>query len=150
MKARSKYRDTEIFDHLKCRKEHKAEGLSLDEAYVFLKMALQHFERIYICIDALDECNDRERKLLLPFMADLMKVSRDSARIFIIGRPHMEKAIDGSFDILSRHSMELKANAADVRGYIIQQLVMDDCYDEMDDDFKEEITETIVGTVDGM
>jgi hypothetical protein len=125
-------------------------SLSLDEAFKVFLSVLRHFDRFYICIDALDECNDRQRKHLLPLLAKIFGQSgTQSARLFVTGRPYMEKQIAGYFQV-SLGSITLSATADDIRRYVTRQLEMDDNYGDMDDSFKKEITDIIVDTADGM
>lgn len=44
----------------------------------------------------------------------------------------------------------MKADVEDIKRYVTRQLEMDENYDDMSEDFRKEILETIVSTADGM
>jgi type II secretory pathway predicted ATPase ExeA len=65
--------------------------LKPESARTLLEEALQQFSSLYICIDALDECNQKHRTAFLRLLSDLVRDSRLQLRIFITGRPHVEQ-----------------------------------------------------------
>lgn len=145
----STYLLTETINSLTEKAKNKT-SLSLYEAFEVFLSVLRYFDRFYICIDALDECNEGQRKHLLPLLAKVFGHSgTQSAGLFVTGRPYMEKQIEGYFQV-SLGSITLSANADDIRRYVTRQLEMDDNYGDMDDSFKKEITDIIVDTADGM
>jgi hypothetical protein len=107
-----------------------------------------HFDRLYIYIDALDECDDWQRNDFLRIIASLLNDDY-SVRVFATGKPHMKAQAERSFR-LPPCTVTLLANSDDIRKYVARQLEMDNNYDEMDDSFKTDITERIVETADGM
>jgi hypothetical protein len=137
-----------IINSLAARRE-QGKSLSLENAFRFLKSALLSFERSYICIDAVDECNDNQRKSLLRPFNDFLDDAMQSIRIFVTGRTYMEKTVKELFEV-SPYTVTLQANADDIRAYVACQVKMDDNYDEMDECFKKEITDIIVSTANGM
>jgi len=60
---------------------------------LFISFAAE-FREVYLIFDALDECNEDERKVLLPFMMRLPLDRKGEVRfkILITGRPHMQHA----------------------------------------------------------
>jgi hypothetical protein len=56
---------------------------------VFLQI-VREFRKLYICIDALDECKEKHRGILLQSLAKVSKdCKRDCFRMFVTGRPHL-------------------------------------------------------------
>jgi hypothetical protein len=126
----------------------KTQKPKLDEVLQFLKLVLQDFDKIYICVDAIDECNDSQRK---PFVQSLSTLSTHfkSVRVFVTGRLNMKTLVERSFPVLPC-AITLEANEEDIRTYIRRQLETDDNYNGMDEAFKNEIMDKIVETADGM
>jgi len=60
---------------------------------LFISLAAE-FRDVYLIFDALDECNEDEREVLLPFMMRLPLDRKGEVRfkILITGRPHMQHA----------------------------------------------------------
>ncbi|KAI5813237.1 hypothetical protein BZA77DRAFT_251974, partial [Pyronema omphalodes] len=148
--ARPQNIPTEIVSSLKKRKHTKTHFLDLDEACQFLLSVLKNFETFYICVDALDECNSEQRSNFLPFIKMILDNYKHSARIFVTGRPHIERQVNRLFNDILPISITLKADPRDIKRYVEWHLRRDDNYASMDDDFKKEMTDTIVATADGM
>jgi ADP-heptose:LPS heptosyltransferase len=73
-------------------KEDAGKALKLEEVCELFLKALGRFYKVYICIDALDECMDNHRKQLLAMLENVLgdPTLKQSARLFLTGRLHME------------------------------------------------------------
>lgn len=60
---------------------------------------LAALDKIFICIDALDECNDRQKPEFVRSLTKVMDCCKGSARLFVTGRPiaNMKSLIERSF-----------------------------------------------------
>ncbi|KAI5816100.1 hypothetical protein BZA77DRAFT_387813 [Pyronema omphalodes] len=119
---------------LKKKKEGRA--IEVKEAVDTLSRVLQGFEKTYICIDALDECNEADRRQLIQYLVELSSPSDNDddyppIRLFFTGRPTMEQYV-------TSHAS------------IAPTIPLTDHKFEMDDDLKNEIAEKIVSTSQGM
>jgi hypothetical protein len=99
----------------------------------------------YIIIDALDECESKQRKFILETLEALAKTP---ARVFVTSRPHpddIQKAFSGW------HQITIEAKEIDVRTYIKVALAEDSPIQEiLDEALKEDIANAIVGRCQGM
>jgi hypothetical protein len=77
-----------------------------------LKNLCTVYRRIYVVIDALDECDDESRELLL---AQLEKVDHSIVRIFLTSRPHLIE-MQRKFDEFPQ--VEIMAKDSDIRVFI--------------------------------
>jgi hypothetical protein len=82
---------------------------------------LGEFEKIYICIDALDECNDSSRRQLLQSMVNLYSQFPHAVRLFLTGRPFMKEVVQRHLPI-SPCAITLVANEEDIRKFVGSQL----------------------------
>ena len=74
------------------------------------------YRRIYLVIDALDECDEESRKLLLD---QLEKVDHSIVRIFLTSRPHLIE-MQRKFDELPQ--VEIMAKDSDIREFILNDI----------------------------
>jgi hypothetical protein len=68
-------------------------SLSLADLCNLLSAAYKGFRRAYICIDALDECNDQYRVELLKSLKQMLEESGHSVRLFITGRQPLKESV---------------------------------------------------------
>jgi hypothetical protein len=129
----------------KGKKEHKR--LELADACQLLKVALQQFQRTYICIDALDESEDLHRK---EFLQSLGNVMTNSTRMFLTGRPHVQSDVERVLSARSPTAVQLVANQDDIMKYVSHHIEEDSDPDIMSDQLKKEIVTTIAAASQGM
>lgn len=140
-------------------KKQKQDNLNMEGALEALSELLRGFGKTFICIDALDECEEGNRWDLLRSLKGLMDLTPDSAssahplavRLFISGRPPMEEYINTHPAIgpCSQYSLKLEASTADIAAYIKHKLDMDTKI-SMDEEFKSQIVSEITVTSQGM
>jgi hypothetical protein len=121
--------------------------MGLSEASKILESTAKVFEKFYLCIDALDECNESQRRLFLQCIA--APVDNNSVRVFFTGRLYIEEVLPKSIRCTIQ-TIYLEANPEDIRRYVSRQLELDPNHDDMDDEFKNEIMYRIVETADRM
>lgn len=119
---------------------------SFDELKELLTALCKHYAKIYILVDALDECEAvLERRLLLPVLRSLP--SR-TTRLFVTSRPNNED-ICQSFGKQSR--IDIVAHDSDLRLYIMERMEeRGDFVDRLTPELKENITSTISAGASGM
>ncbi|KAI5816325.1 hypothetical protein BZA77DRAFT_344387 [Pyronema omphalodes] len=150
-KSRLLHADTisKLKDHLNTQK-----GIDLEEGCKLLGETIQQLQRFYICIDALDECNERARGDFVQALAEISnKFSQPSSlRIFFTTRPHIkwEELMQRNAGIGSLDHIFLKAHPKDIRIYIAHEIDVDENNDCMDQELRTEILDTIVANSDGM
>lgn len=137
-----------VIDALK-KKKKEFPILKLHCALEILQIALENFDKTYICIDALDECKDEYQ---MEFLRSISKILNPSTRVFITGRHIVKSTIDKHLIRPSTVTitMELKANPSDVRMFIADKISKDTEDIEMTAAFKKEIMDTIVTSTGGM
>lgn len=128
--------------------------LELKEVCGFLSNIFQSFRRSYICIDAIDECIDDCRKTLRQCLGSLLEDQNlnRSVRLFLTGRPHVKEYIEENIPCPNLPtSSTLKANADDIRAYILHELDSDRYKREcMNDNLRNNIIERIGESSGGM
>jgi hypothetical protein len=87
---------------------------------IFLQLA-QSFQRIYIIIDALDECKEDERQLVLEYCQTLL-TSSTCFRVYITSR--REDDIERAFMRLNVPKVQIEARntKADIQAYVVGQV----------------------------
>ena len=97
--------------------------------------------RIFVCIDALDECAAAHRVKLLNSLQQILKAS-PCARIFVAGRPHVraeiEKRLAGRVICVS-----VGPNGDDIMEYLRLRLDEDETPDAMNESLEADILEKI-------
>ena len=81
----------------KAKQGSDGRGLSVSEILKLLPAALRFQKRIFICIDALDECATEHWP---EFLRSLRSIVRDSpnVRLFVTGRPHIHAELEERHD----------------------------------------------------
>lgn len=119
-------------------------SLELSDAITFFRSTCQAFDVAYICIDALDECNNIDE--LLRSLKDLPP----SVRIFTTCRNHIKNFVCNHFK--SAPEIEIKASEADIRAFV-ESKIRENCirYPEiMDEKLKKDIQDKIAQNSKGM
>ncbi|KKZ63280.1 hypothetical protein EMCG_00263 [[Emmonsia] crescens] len=111
-------------------------SLELSDAVHMLKLACSYFDRSYICIDALDECND---------LAGLMEllVRLPSVQICVMSRRHLKEAVQ--HHINNPLSITVVAKQDDIHLYVKSKINEDRVKDSdlMDERLEKEISNKI-------
>jgi ankyrin repeat domain-containing protein 50 len=103
------------------------------------------FDKVYIVIDALDECNLAQRKLLFPILPVLQ---RASISILTTSRPHAQ---DLERALKDHVKLEVCASELDIQRYVNDQVEQDeDLEDLLTDELKQKTVSTLVDKSNGM
>ena len=121
--------------------EYQRRRPSFDELKRFLIDLFKQYERIYVVVDALDECDAmRERRLLLPVLEEL---PRTSGRLFVTSRPNNED-ISNTFGKQSK--ITIAASELDLRQYVAERIAEEE-FRTSATKFKPELKENIISSV---
>ena len=127
--------------------QRKKQIVEAEDVSQMLKILLPQLNRSFICLDALDELAPRTRfALLKAFHADFGNV-----HIFLTGRPHIQPEVDRALRT-KVDAMHIIADDGDIRGYLRQEIEEDMNInpDDMNEQLKEEILDTITRKAKGM
>ena len=125
-------------------REDEAHG-STEELITVLREICATFERCYIVVDALDECQKGYRKQVLKILNSL---TMEGIQLFVTSRPHPH---DLKQHFENTKHINVEARETDVRSYCLQ-LMNDDkeIEDLIDCKLKDEVAETIARNAQGM
>ena len=97
--------------------------------------------RIFMCLDALDECTVVEKFRLLDSLKEILERSPET-RIFVTGRPHIWTEIENSLSGWVA-SISVTSSTGDITRYLDFRLRHDETPDAMNENLKAEIVEKI-------
>jgi hypothetical protein len=123
------------------KKEIGGRGLRLPDLMEMLRITITSLPRVFICIDALDECLPKHLPQLLESLRDIVRGS-PKARIFLTGRPHVWEAIQRYFAKVV--VIPISPSTDDIRDYLEMRLDRDDEPEAMNDDLRTDIVRTIM------
>lgn len=116
----------------------KHTAVSTNKAEEIIHLLQQHcFDRIYVCIDALDECQPNFRRDLLNFLTTLTKTT---SRIFCTSRSNVVTEAKDVVGSLGLETIEISAHEADIRLYLEEHISRDRHKGAMDEQLQEAIT----------
>lgn len=123
--------------------------MTIENGQEILSLAIREFNLVYICIDAIDECEPEVRSQFLRFLKPL---SSTSIHIFLTGRPNVEAEVTGVLVNFSPKTVPIMAKDEDIRTFLSQKISGDryDYLDIMDEKLKAEIIEKIATRSRGM
>ena len=113
-----------------------------------LQKILDGFNSVFIVLDALDECIEREKVLNWAESFLLQKNKNLGLHIIITSRP--EKEINDKFKNYPCVDLVEESEGCDIVAYINDQLDQDSDLQEWDLETKEEIKSTLMNQADGM
>jgi len=131
----------------KAKKEFGGRGLRLLDLIGILKRAIAPLERVFICIDALDESAPKHRRELLESLREIIRVS-PNARIFLTGRAHIEHEVVKCFSEAVR--IPVSPTQDDIKSYLEMRLDRDTDPDAMDDELRADIMRIIPAEISEM
>ena len=121
--------------------------LGLAEILKLLISTLRTLERIYICIDALDEFPQDHRRELFKSLGQITRESLGT-RLFATGRPHIREELETYFT--KKADIRIIPSAEDIKKYLIMRLSNDTQPTAMNRDLREKTLTTIPEKVPGM
>ena len=119
----------------------------LPELIKMLRNAIASLPRVYICIDALDECLPKHLPQLLESLRDIIREC-PKTRIFLTGRPHVREDVQRYFS--KAVVIHLSPNPDDVRNYVEMRLNRDVEPKAMSNDLREDIVTVILAEISDM
>ncbi|KAH6643577.1 hypothetical protein C7974DRAFT_985 [Boeremia exigua] len=133
---------SDLYEHHSGRKTK----LSLGETVGALRSVLGHYAKVYIVIDALDECQGRDgtRNKLLSFCRDLQQ--QTVLRLMATSR-HISDIVE-KFD--GTPQLEVRASDADVKRYVVGKIDQLAKCIQRDDELQGLVQNKVAGAVDGM
>ena len=131
----------------KAKNEVGGRGLRLPDMVQMLKQAVATLPRVFICIDALDECLPEHLLKLLKSLKDILKVS-PRMRIFVTGRPQVREEITRYFT--TGVVVPISPKTDDITRYLENKLEMDTECDAMSDGLRADILRIIPQRISGM
>jgi len=124
----------------KAKKAFGGRGLRLCDLVDSLKKAITPLQRVFICIDALDEATPQHRRELLESLREIIRVSGNT-RVFLTGRPHIEGEIIKCFSKVAM--IPLSPTQDDIKSYLEMKLDNDTDHYAMDDELRADIMRVI-------
>jgi len=118
------------------KKEIGGRGPRLVGLMRMLKVVVASLSRVFICIDALDECIQKNLPDLLGSLRDIVRES-PRTRIFLTGRPHAKEAIQRYF--AKAVVIPISPNPDDIRNYLEMRLDRDDEPEAMSDGLRADL-----------
>jgi hypothetical protein len=131
-----------LYDHHQVRRTR----LSLDETVSTLRSVLESYSKVYIVIDALDECLERDgtRSQLLKLCRSLQ--GQTDLRLMATSR-HISNIVEEFKDM---PQVEVRASNADVRRFVVGKIdVLAKCV-QRDSNLQELVQNKVAEAVDGM
>jgi len=135
----------EVLEHVqkafqKAKKEVGGRGLRLPDMVQMLKQAVATLPKVFICIDALDECLPKHLLELLGSIKDILGES-PRMRVFVTGRPQVEAEIIRVFTTCV--TIPISPKAHDIKRYLEKKLEMDTEQYAMSDRLRADILRVI-------
>ena len=131
----------------KAKDEVGGRGLRLPDIVHMLKHAVATLPKVFICIDALDECLPKHLLELLRSLKDILGES-PRMRIFVTGRPQVKGEIARHFT--TGVTVPISPKTDDIRRYLENKLEMDTECDVMCDGLRADILRIIPRQISGM
>jgi len=131
----------------KGQKEFGGRGPRLRDLMGMLRATIASLPRVFICVDALDECLPKHLPDLLGSLRDIVRES-PRTRVFLTGRPHVKGVIQKYFAGVV--VIPISPNTDDIRNYLEMKLDRDEEPEAMDNDLRADIVGTILDKMSDM
>jgi len=131
----------------KAKKEVGGRRPQLADLMGMLRTTIASLPKVFICVDALDECLPKCLPELLESLRDIVRES-PSTRIFLTGRPHVREDIQRCFTKMV--VVPISPNADDIRNYVKRRLDRDSEPEAMTDDLRADIVRVILEKISDM
>jgi len=125
----------------KGKEEFGGRGLRLPDMVEILKKNVTSLQRVFVCIDALDELTPKHRWELLESLREIGRASPPNMRILLTGRPHIDDEIVGHFSKAAKIPISPTQN--DIKNYLEMRLNGDTTPRAMDDQLRGDIMRII-------
>ena len=122
--------------------------LGIEDSLALLKIRLHQLNRIFICVDAVDELEPKTLQQLLNILKGL--ITNNNIRIFLTGRGHIEGEVQRYLQVVKRCKVIISASQQDIQEFVKQQIASDMNPDAMDDVLAKDIEDAIIKRSQGM
>ena len=116
------------------------QAIRLSDLVEVLKTTIASLPKVFICIDALDECLLKNRQGLLESLQDIVR-ALPTTRVFLTGRPHIRDEIKRYFT--EAIMIAIIPTIRDIERYLDERLDRDPIPSAMDGNLRAEILRTI-------
>jgi len=124
-------------------KQRGRQALRLPDMLKLFVKAVSSTERVYICIDAVDELLPQNRSELLRALRQIIQ-DASNIRLFLTGRPHIRGELD-KYLTNRAYIIHIVADQGDIARYVSRKMDDDDGDpDLMPDDLKNDILKTML------
>ena len=131
----------------KGKKEFGGRGPQLADLMGMLRITIASLPRVFICIDALDECLPKCLPELFESLRNIVRES-PSTRIFLTGRPHVREDIQRYFT--KAVVIPISPNTGDIQNYVEMKLDRDSEPEAMSNDLRADIVRVILEKISDM
>ena len=111
-------------------------AVQLPDLVEIFKATVASLPDVFICIDGLDECLQKNRRELLESLLDIMRAS-PTMRVFLSGRPHIRDEVERHF--AKAIMIAVTPTIKDIERYLEMRLDRDPTPGAMDDNLRAEI-----------
>ena len=131
----------------KSKMEFGGRGLIFPDLVEILRTVIASLPRVFICLDALDECLPKYLSELLESLRYIMRES-PRTRIFLTGRLQVEEDIQRYFS--KAVVIHISPNPDDIRNYVEMRLDRDAEPEAMNKELRADIVRVILGKISNM
>ena len=131
----------------KAKNEFGGRGLRLPDLVELLRRTIAPLERVFICVDAVDESAPKQRRELLESLREIVRVSPNT-RIFLTGRPHIDDDVMKCFSNAVR--IAVSPTQEDIENYLEMRLDRDTDPSAMDNELRADIMRVIPAKISEM
>ena len=127
------------------QKQRGRQALRLPDMLKLLVKTVSSIERVYICIDAMDELLPGNRSELLRALRGIIR-DAPNIRLFLTGRPHIRGELD-KYITKGAHIIPIVADQGDIAAYVTRKIEDDEDDGDpalMPDDLKHDILKTML------
>jgi len=126
------------------------QGLRLPDMLKLFAKTIDSIERVYICIDAVDELLPQDRLESLRALQQVIQEASNT-RPFLTGRPYVHGEVD-KYLTERAYTIDIVADRGDIASYVTQKMDNDDARDPglMTEDMRNDIMKTMLEKASGM
>jgi len=134
----------EIKDAFEKSRKKGGKGLRLPEMLGLFVKTISSLERVYICIDAMDELVPQHRSEFLRALQQIIQEAPNT-RLFLTGRPHIRGELDRHLTE-GAYTMHIVPDQGDIARYLTRKMDDDDVRDQdlMTENLKDDIMKTML------
>ena len=134
----------EIHDAFEESKQRGGKHLRLSDMLKLFVSIISSMERVYICVDAVDELLPQNRSEFLRALEQVVEEA-SNARLFLTGRTYIRQELDKHLT-RGAHIIYIVPDKGDITRYLSRKIDDDDCRDPdlMTENLKDDIVKTML------